>query len=96
MESVGHGTRESEQPFYCKFTTRKSDGDKIFIQAQTPEALESITQSVFDGVCTANAMQARSLTMSYGPVEPENVFLMQAAASYLDVFGVLPSWAPIE
>ena len=73
-----------------------SDGDKIFIQAQTPEALESITQSVFDGVCTANAMQARSLTMSYGPVEPENVFLMQAAASYLDVFGVLPSWAPIE
>ena len=68
----------------------------IEIQAQTPEALESITQNVFDGVCTANAMQAMSLTKSYGPVEPENVFLMQAAASYLDVFGVLPSWAPIE
>ena len=68
----------------------------IVIQAQTAEALESITQNVFDGVCTANAMQAMSLTKSYGPVEPENVFLMQAAASYLDVFGVLPSWAPIE
>lgn len=73
----------------------QGNSNNLFI-AQTPEALESITHSVFDGVCTANAMIAKGLAKSYVlPEAPEEVFLLEAAASYLDVFGVLPSWTPV-
>ena len=50
---------------------------------------------MFAGVCTANSMDAKMLTKSYVlPDVPDNVFLLEAAASYLDVFGVLPGWTP--
>ena len=70
--------------------------NNLFI-AQTADALESITGSVFDGVCTANAAKALASSKLYSaPTQwtPSNMFLFHAAGQYLDVFGFLPTWAP--
>ena len=70
-------------------------GKIMAVKAQTAEALESITPTVFDGVCTANALSAVKAAQSYSlPAVPENVFLLEAAATYLDIFGFLPNWTP--
>lgn len=72
----------------------QGNANNMFI-AKTADALETITHDVFAGVCTANAMKAKMLSKSYVlPDVPESVFLLEAAASYLDVFGILPSWTP--
>ena len=66
-------------------------------QAETADALETITHTVFDGVCTANAAKAiSSQSKLSAPTTwtPDNVFLLQAAGQYLDVFGTLPVWTP--
>ena len=68
--------------------------NNVFIAA-TPQALETIVMDVFAGVCTANAAKAKQIHKLQPPVSlPSNVFLMQAAGQYLDIFGFLPSWTP--